>query len=250
MIPLGPAIVYSIDTTDKEYEDPRTQGKQVPASVKWINDCLDVCDFLLKNEYSHPLEDILKKSHDFVCKSMRNKSDRFLCKSIELVSSGIDKENDKWTEIGEFPNVENWGEKEQKGLETVIYSLSILKACKSLEIKDSIAHAAIVIGTKIIDVVIVFGKTHSECLDHAKIKYVGDGRRFVLLVTRDSNNTLLHKKDKSILENIKEGIENYPDITDPYSGWRYCGYQNLVDGCFSSKELEELKGKITEVLGF
>ena len=140
MVPMNPAIVHSIDGPVAGIRvDPRTPGAEVPASVKWVNDILDVIDYVLKNENSHPLKGEIEAGHDTVCAEIRNGSNEFLCKYIRMASYEIENKDDRWTEIGgrKILNVDNWDENERQSLETIVYSLSIIKACRELEISSS-----------------------------------------------------------------------------------------------------------------
>jgi len=251
MIPMNPAIVHSIDASIGGIEeDARTPGSEVPASVKWVNDCLDTVDFVLRNEGGHSLKNEIKNSHDTVCKEIRRRSDEFLCRYITIASCEIENEKDRWIEIdgGKIHNVDNWDENEQKALETVVYSLGIMKACKPLEVENSPAHATIKVPSKVVDVIVVSGKTHDDCFKYAKNKYPGSGEKFVIVVTHDGRSSLSKKHRDSICD-VKYDSSRGPHIADPSSRFYHCGYQNLIDSCFHSQSLEELDGKVSEITG-
>jgi hypothetical protein len=251
-IPMNPAIVHSIDAIAKMVEeDPRTPGQEVPASIKWVNDCLDGIKHLFEYEREHLLFNEIRTTHHAACKEIRKGNNEFLCKYITMASCEIKKDKDKWIEIGErkIHNVDNWDENEKQNLETVVHSISIMKVCKPLEIKGSLAHGTIKVQDKVIDVIIVSGKTHEECFKYAKDIYPGSGQRFVIVITRDIHNISWNKKFKSIIEDVETNFEKDPNITDPESRFYQCGYHDLVDGCFYSKNLEELKVKVTEITG-
>jgi ATPase involved in DNA repair len=250
MIPMNPAIIHSIDAPIGGIEeDPRTPGSEVPASVKWVNDCLDTIDFVLRNKGSHPLRNEIKDSHNMVCKEIRRKSDEFLRRYIAIASCEIENEKDKWieSESRKIHNVDNWDENEQKALETVVYSLSIMKVCMPLEVSSSPVHATIKIQDKVIDVIVVSGKNHDACYEYAKNKYPGSGEKFVIVVTHDGRSSLSEKHIDSIYD-IKYDSSRGPHIADPSSRFYHCGYQNLIDGCFHSQSLEELDGKASEIM--
>ena len=252
MIPMNPAIVHSIDVITEIVEgDPRVPGQEVPASIKWVNDCLDGIKYLFEHEREHPLESEIRTTHHDACKEIRKGNDKFLCRYITMASCEIEKDKDKWIEIGvrKIHNVDNWDENEKQNLETVVHSIIIIKVCKPLEIKGSPAHGTIKVQDKVIDVIIVSGNTHEECSKHAKNKYPGSGQRFVVVISRDIHNTPWDRKLKSILEEVETNFEKGPDITDPERRFYQCGYQNLVGGCFHSKNLEELKVKVTKITG-
>lgn len=252
MVPMNPAIVHSVDPPIEGLEgDPRTPGDEVPASVKWVNDCLDVVGHLLEHEREHPLKNQVKTTHEAVCKEIRKGNDAFLCRYIVMASCGIEKEEDKWIDIKrEIPNVDNWDGNEGQSLETVLHSLSITKVWnKSLKVNGSPAHATMKIQDKIIDVVVAHGKTHKECFEYAKNQFPGSGQRFVIVVTRDIHNTFWDKKFGSILKGVQKSIGKASNITDPDTRFNRCGYQNLIDSCFNSRNLSKFNSKVTEVMG-
>jgi len=252
MIPINPAIVHSVDASIGGIEeDPRTPGSEVPASVKWVNDCLDTIHFVLRNNGSHPFRNEIKDSHDTVCKEIRRECDEFLCRYITMASCEIEKGKDKWIEMEsrKIHNVDNWNENEQKALETVVYSLSIMKVCKPLGVNGSPAHATIKIRDKVIDVIVVSGKTHEECFKYAKKEYPGSGQRFVVVFTHDGKSSLPERHRKGSILDVEHDSSRGPHVADPSSSYYHCGYQNLIDSCFHSQSLEELDGKVSEIMG-
>lgn len=241
--PIDEAIVHAIDDG---IDDPRTPDKPVPAIIKWTNDRLDKIVPVVENE--HPLKDYITRAHKDVSDEIRRQPAQILCRDIEISSFEFENEKDKWIEIeGKIPNVDNWNENEQKALETVIYSLSIMKACKPLEVSNSPVHATIKIQGKVIDVIVVYGGTHEECFKYAKNQYPGSGQRFVIVVTHDGRFSLPEKHRDSISD-VKYDSSQDPNITDPSSRFYHCGYQNLIDSCFRSQSLEELDGKVSEIM--
>ena len=246
-LPIDEAIVHAIDDG---IDDPRVPSRPVPASVKWTNDQLDGVVPFLENEQVHPLKNSITKAHRDLCEEIRKQSGEFLCRYIVMSSCEIQKKKDKWIEIGgkKIHNIDNWDENEEQNIETIVYSLSIMKVCRTLEVNGSSVHATIKIQDKIIDIIVVSGKTHEECFEYAKSQYAGSEQRFVIVVTRNIHNTSWNKKFKSILEREKESTEKDPNITDPDSRFNCCGYQNLINSCFNSQNLSELNSKITEVI--
>lgn len=242
--PIDEAIVYPIDDG---IDDPRTPSKPVPASVKWVNDQLDRIAPILGNK--HPLNENIVRVHKGVSDEIRRQPAQILCRGIEIASFEFENEKDKWIEIGrKIPNVDNWDENEQKALETVVYSFSIMKACKPLEVSNSPAHATLKIQDKVIDVVVVSGKSHEDCFEYAKNKYPVSGQRFAIVVTHDGRSSLSEKHRDSIYD-VKYDNSQGPNIADPGSRFYHCGYQNLIDACFHSQSLEELDGKLSEIMG-
>ncbi len=250
MIPMNPAIVHSIDSPVEGLEaDPRTPAQEVPASVKWVNDCLDVVGHLLEHEIERPLKNQVKITHEAVCKEIRKGKDAFLCRYIVMASCGIEKKEDKWIDIKrEIPSVDNWDRNERQSLETVLHSLSIMKVWnKSLKVNGSPAHATMKIQDKIIDVVVAHGNTHKECFEYAKNQYPGSEQRSVIVVTRDIDNSFWDRKFGSIF-GVQKSIGKASNITDLDTRFNRCGYQNLIDSCFNSRNLSKFNSKVTEAM--
>lgn len=245
--PIDEAIIYSVDD---EIDDPRIPGESVPASVKWVNDRIEKIEPLLAHENEHPLKENIIDAHNKVSKEISRGSGDFLCRYITMASFGIEEEKDKWIKISgrNIHNVDGWNENEELNLETIIYSLSIMEIYESTIIKDSPTHATIKIKDKIIDIIVVSGKTHEECFEYAKSQYPGTGQRFIIAVTRNKLNSIWSKKSRSILQNIEISPEKGPDITDPDSNYYQCGYQNLVSSCINAKNIKELKTKVAEFI--
>lgn len=243
--PIDEAIVYPIDDG---IDDPRTPSKPVPASVKWVNDQLDRIAPVLENE--HPLKENIARAHKGVSDEIRRQQAQILCRYIEIASFKFEKEKDKWIKIEgrKIHNVDNWDENERKALEIVVYSLSIMKAWKPLEVSNSPAHATLKIQDKIIDVIVVFGKDHTKCYEYAEHEYSVSGQRFVIVVTHDGRSSLSEKHRDSIYD-VKYDGSRGPNIADPGSRFYHFGYQNLIDACFHSQSLEELDGKLSEIMG-
>lgn len=249
--PIDEAIVYAIDDG---IDDARAQSRPVPASVKWTNDQLDGIGPFRENERVNPLKNVIKKAHEDLCEEIRRKSGEFLCKYVVMSSCEIQKEKDKLIKIEgrKIHNVDNWDESEEQNLKTIVYSLSIMKVCRTLEVTNSLVHATMKIQDRIIDIIVVSGETHEKCSKYAKSQYMGSDQRLVIVVTRDIDNTLREKirekKFKSIFESEEQSTEKDPNITDPDSRFNCCGYQNLLTSFSRSKNLSELNSRITEVV--
>jgi len=248
-IPINPAIVHSIEVNAGATEiDPRTPGAEVPASIKWANDCLDRIDSLLEHQTGNPLRNEIKSRHDAVSKEIRKSNHEFICRCITMASCGIQDEASKWTN-SKAHNIDNWDEQEKRNFETVVHSLSVIRNHQPIEINSSPTHGTIKIQDKVIDIIVVFGKSHEECREYAKAMYRLGEQRFVIVITRDINGSSVQKKFGSFLEIETELEERGPIITDPNRRFIYCGYQNLIDCCFHSPNLTELERRITGVLG-
>ncbi len=246
-LPIDETVVHAIDNV---IDDPRTPGSPVPASVKWVNDQLDKIVSLLENKRRYPLKGSIARAHEDVSEEIRRQSGDFLCRYIVMSSCKIEKEKDKWVDVGgrKIHNVDNWDKNEEQSLKTIVHSLSIMKACNPLEVKDSPAHAIIKVPGKVVDVIVISGKTHEDCFEYAKNKYPGRGEKFVIVVTHDGRSSLPERCRDSIYD-TKYDSSRGPHIADPSSRFYHCGYQNLIDSCFHSRSFKELNGKVSEIMG-
>ena len=241
---INKAIVHAID---EETDNLRVPGKPVPASVKWINDHLDGISSVLHYVNNNPLKKEIEQKHEEISKEIRKCSDYFLCKSMEQAVCNYDK----CIYLGErkIHDVDNWDDNEKRSLETVIYSLSIIKTSKSLEISNATAHAAIKSDTNVIDVIVVSGgKTNKECFDYGR-QFLKSEQRFGIIITRDVHELPVNIRDKSIFETGEKNTEKGPIITDPNSRFIHCGYSNLKNICSNSTNLNNLRNNLTEIIG-
>jgi len=248
-LPIEVATVYAIE---EGIDDPRVPGKPVPASVKWINDQLDTILHLLANKQNHPLKNSLASAYKYISDLIRKQSGGFLDSYIEMSLCEIKNNENKWIKTGggEIYNVDNWNETERDVLIVILDSLSIIKTCKPLEVAHPYAHATLKIQNIVIDVMIVSGKSHEECLKHVKHakKRYGIEQRFIMVITHDGKSSLPPKCKDSILD-VEYDLSKGPNIADPDSRFIHCGYMNLINICFHSTSLEELSGKISQMMG-
>ncbi len=239
---LDEAGVYAIDDG---MHDPRTPGGSVPASVKWINDELEEIESILHHQNRNPIRNQIGQSHEEISLEFKGCSGAFLCKIIECAVYKYDK-----LISTAIHNVDDWDDREQHSLVTVIYSLSILKSCKSMEVTGSTAHATMKVGTNVIDVIVVVGgNTSEECFEYGK-QFLNNESRFGVIITRDIHDQAVNKGiHKSILETEGEITGKGPNIANPDERFIHCGYQNLRNSCFDSRDMTELNNKITELIG-
>lgn len=227
--------------------DPRIPNKPVPATIKWINDQLNEIKALLYFESDHPLKEIINLSHLEINKTMCNMPDSYLDSAVKLAV--CDYSN--FINGLSINNVDNWNEKEKLGIETIIYSLSIMKIYKSLEISDSAPHALIRVGKNIFNIIIVSGGlNHEECLKYAE-KFSINEQSYDVIITRDVHDTETSYGNipLSILEPEIIITDKGPNITDPCSRYITFGYSNLKNFCFNLKSIEDLREKISEIIG-
>jgi len=225
--PLRPVLVYALD---EKIKDPRTSGEQVPAVVKWINDKIDLIDLLpFFHQCTGQLSNLIEKTLDKVIKEIKWRDEQFLTKMMVFATADMTEEKQK--------NVDIWAEKENRSLETVIYSLVMSSCSNVVIIRNAPGHACIKQKKygSVIDIVVVSGGvTHEQNIAHAKKCCPGRKERTILIISRDQNDNPLTDRDKPIHE-IETNI-------------KYCGFYNLR-GCLTSSTLEEIREKILRSMG-
>ena len=225
--PLGPVLIYALD---EKIKDPRTPGEQVPAVVKWINDKINLVNFIpFFHQCAGQLLDLIEKTLKKVIKEIKWCDEKFLTKMMVFATADMTEEKQK--------NVDIWTEEENRSLETVIYSLVMSSCSNVVIIRNAPGHACIKQKKygSVIDIVVVSGGvTHEQNIAHAKKCCPGRKERTTLIISRDQNDNPLTDRDKPIYEigtNIK-----------------YCGFYNLR-GCLTSSTLEEIREKILRSMG-
>jgi hypothetical protein len=243
-LPITAADVYSIV---EGLDDPRTPGAPVPAIVKWINDELDVLPSLLTNEEEHPLRITIFGAHANVSNALRPKSHKDLSSCMEL--AGVPTLGDKWIAIpgkGKTPLIDYWDGVEFSSLKAVIDVMSIVDVCRTLTVTCSPAHGMVARENQIFDIIIITGKTHKECFEYVKTKLRNNGQRIRIVVSKDSDNTLMTEKDRSITEVGEADPQRGPSIYDPE--WHHTGYQNIISACRNSQLVSDLERQVKELL--
>lgn len=231
--------------------DPRISGRPVPASVKWINDQLDAMVPLFQLEGEQPLRERIAGAHEKVGERIRRQRGDLLCRYVEMTSPEM-KKQDKWIEIGQqkHHSVDNWGQEEAQNLENVLHSLSVIEACKSLEVDGSPTHATIKLNNEsdIFDIIVVTGKTNEDCIRYAIEKYeeyVGSAQRSVIVIIRDQYDFPINKKIFALEKKI---TNNGPSITSPEHRFIYCKYQDVIRSCFIESALFSMGLELQEDL--
>lgn len=242
---LDEAKVYPMDDG---VDDPRAPGGSVAASVKWVNDEIDSIEPILSHENRSPIKDNVAGVHNNLSRDIRKASGDFLCEYIRYSFSKYKNFCQGSNSLIHF--VDKWGTEEKEGLQTVIYALSIIGTCKSINVSGAVAHATMIIGSNVIDIIIVHGgNTHEECFEYAK-EFLNSQSRYGIVITRDVHDTLTDAKiNRSILNTQEPITERGPSITNPDDRFIRCGYQNIKTCCFSATSVDNLRDQIGRLLG-
>lgn len=240
---LDEAKIYSIDDG---IDDPRVPDGPVAASVKWVNDEIDIIKPITFYAPDNPINYEVNQSHKKVSKEIRKASGECLCRYIQC--SFCKYEHYKKDPIIHF--VDKWDKEEKEGLQTIIYTLSIIGTCNTINISKAIAHAIMNIGTNVVDIIVVHGgDTPEECFEYGK-KFLNRLSRYAIIVTKDIHDRSVDKKiNRTIFYNQEPVSEKGPNITNPDDRFIHCGYENIKKCCFSAKSVDDLKEQIDCLLG-
>jgi hypothetical protein len=240
---LDEAKIYSIDDG---IDDPRVPDGPVAASVKWVNDEIDIIKPITFYAPNNPINYEVNQSHKKVSKEIRKASGECLCRYIQY--SFCKYEHYKKDPIIHF--VDKWDKEEKEGLQTIIYTLSIIGTCNTINISKAIAHAIMNIGTNVVDIIVVHGgDTPEECFEYGK-KFLNRLSRYAIIVTKDIHDRSVDKKiNRTIFYNQEPVSEKGPNITNPDDRFIHCGYENIKKCCFSAKSVGDLKERIDCLLG-
>lgn len=240
---LDEAKIYSIDDG---IDDPRVPNGPVAASVKWVNDEIDIIKPITFYAPDNPINYEVNQSHKKVSKEIRKASGECLCRYIQC--SFCKYEHYKKDPIIHF--VDKWDKEEKEGLQTIIYTLSIIGTCNTINISKAIAHAIMNIGTNVVDIIVVHGgDTPEECFEYGK-KFLNRLSRYAIIVTKDIHDRSVDKKiNRTIFYNQEPVSEKGPNITNPDDRFIHCGYENIKKCCFSAKSVDDLKEQIDCLLG-
>ncbi len=217
---VGPAHVHALD--ESSASDPRTPGDSVSAIVKWINDKID--DIEPINDVPEGISSSLNESQSNICNLMRHYSISDLYRAIMLSSAEIESTLD----------VDIWDNNEIESLRTLIFSLSIIASSNEIKIGSQKAHASMAIDNQVIDLIVCYGNTHKNSLDHVINAFPVKKERKLIIISRSKQDLPLTKKDK--------------DIYDTETEITRIGYHNLKN-CLNANNETELKEKIKLIFG-
>ena len=224
---LSRAYVYPLG----DYVGARAPSTLVPASIKWFNDQLDTTESLATRYNTAPLSPLAANAHDHNVQCLRGISSLIVESAVRLSSPASKKYADDWVDS------------EVNGVEHLLHTTAILKASNVLEaVNCHPTHGTILVNGKQTDLIAVRGQTHEQCIEYAKSQFT-PGRRSVVVVTRDVDNTHWDKRFGSFLETPSTDIVER-SITDPDGGVRHVGYAALLDAFRHSGTADQMKETI------
>ena len=192
-------------------------GTGVAAAVKWVNDQLDRLGTQMPS-HAAELETELMSLRKKVVEKLRSGNSKDLDEVVRLATPGSSE------------NADEWDQSERDGLSHVVYSLQIVAMGATLvSVGSEQVHGVISWNGQSIDVMAVRGQTHEECLEHVLKRNGRRQRRHLLLVSRDTDNTLRDRRHANLLRRRASGLGKERRFTDGRNPSRHLGYQNLIE---------------------
>ncbi|MBU0714209.1 MAG: hypothetical protein KJ964_02490 [Verrucomicrobia bacterium] len=226
--------------------DPRVPGTAVPACVKWLNDELDILPSLSLQYPIAQLAHQVDAVHHTTITALR----KIPAKSAEHAVKLAATESKVKLATGElkYKHADEWEDAEAKAVEHLVHTLDIIGlGFPNPTVGADPAHATAVMNGQMVDLLVISGNTHEECIDHAKTFSLLP-RRQVLLVSRDRDNIPWRKKYGSILEIETAHLGQERRITDPQAGTLHLGYERLLNIFRNSPTPSSLQGMINAEL--
>lgn len=244
------AKVHPIDTTST---DKRIPNEEVPASVKWINDKLDIdCSSSCNSLYEHPnFCAQIETSHKELISQLRKLDDKRIVNFIEcaifdlllFLKNGKDLRNTHFEDRIIRGNVkqhivDHWEEEEITVLKEILYILSILKICYlSLTIENSIYHASIECRGQLFNILYV---EHVNDFDTLQKTILSDGKSIVILILKTNHvlQNITHVKDDT----------GKSKFTDPFNNVRYINFADFYNVYKLSNNVQDIKQNLLNLI--
>jgi hypothetical protein len=218
-------FVFPIEAT---LVDPRAPSDIVPACVKWVNDQLDSAETLTVAGDAFPLAPKAAPAQAATIAMLRKLDAKATCNTVILSRAPHPPESNASGPQGKKPeDADLWEQAHVDALNHVIQTLAIMGLATELTIvSGNRGHAAMIINDQAVDLVAVRGRSHRDCSEHLK-NFQGSERRKLLFVSRDRDNNLLDKTDRSFVHS-SGNLAQDQNITDPHSGRIHLDYQTLL----------------------
>jgi hypothetical protein len=216
--------------------DPRLPGGSVPASVKWVNDQIDLTVCVAEADLDGaPLREPMQESHKMVSSAVRGLSAAEIERRIGLAMA-VSEEDWAAYMTSPFCDVDQWDSAEGDALEHVLASLAILATCHTADAAASSLHARLTAPGVILQVAAVIGTTHENCRQHYDRAARVSGIDPVILITRDSGNNRPAERER---------VKIFDSTRDP--GLRMIDYRTMIQACIDANSVEELRGKLHDI---
>ena len=216
-------FVFPIEAT---LIDPRAPSDIVPACVKWVNDQLDGAESLTVAGDAFPLAPEITPAQAATIAKLRKLDAKATCNTVILSRAPPPETNASGS--GKKPDdADVWEQAHVDALNHVVHTLTLMRLATEVTIiSGNRGHAALTIDNQAVDLIAVRGRSHRDCSEHLK-NFQGSERRKVLLVSRDRDNSILDKTERSFLH-ASGSLRQDQSITDPHSGRIHLDYQTLL----------------------
>jgi hypothetical protein len=234
------------DATDRSYpmvnayvhgtgalDDPRLPGTAVPASVKWINDILDIIEKVSETDLNGcPLQVQAEKVEPDIITALRYTEPNIIEGKMKLAVTDFSK-GDKTRAENILKNPDAWEDNEAEGLVHIIHSLTALGLSYIIDATNSVLHASLDTNNGFIQVVAIKGKTHEDCRQHFDSTISVSSPDPIIIITRDHSN--LRPTQREFNKIFDTGLE---------AGLKILDYNSLISLCRESNDTQELRGKL------
>ncbi|MGA2159897.1 MAG: hypothetical protein ABSG90_11855 [Dehalococcoidia bacterium] len=226
-LPLDHVAVHGIDVG---VQDPRIPGGPVSAIVKWINDKVEMIDYM--HAASDPVSVLLEERQKATASGLRQCGQECLDKIMSYANNYkkeiTAEENRTWLD-----DIDEWTMREENSLRTLVYALSLI-GCKSAINIDGVAQAYTVYGLDIIDIFVISGDRHKANFERVASLYPGYQGRKALIISLDKYDTPTSSQDRSIWD-TSENIMR-------------CGFHELKN-CLSASSMEAFIAELEKTIG-
>ena len=226
-------------------EDARAPAGPVPASVKWLLDCLDELRSLDDGSAASPLMPAAVTRQQEVIDAWRCLPSDSIESRTLLASCVPDKEE----EHKRRSDPDDWATPEEEALATAIHASAIAAVGGAFSPGEGDLHGSGRARDRLFDLAVVCGRSHAGCLDHFRRNRARLPRYPVLLVTRDANNNPVCPRTVRSITDAPEPTQGQPaSFTNPQSNVRHVGYRQLFDWFIDGNSPTDIEDKLYEVL--
>lgn len=234
------------DATDRSYpmvnayvhgtgalDDPRLPGTFVPASVKWINDILDIIEKVSETDLNGcPLQVQAEKVEPDIITALRYTEPNIIESKMKLAVTDFSK-GDKTRTENILKNPDAWEGNEAEGLVHIMHSLTALGLSYIIDATNSVLHASLDTNNGFIQVVAIKGETHQDCRQHFDSAISVSSPDPIIIITRDHSN--LRPTRREVSKIFDTGLE---------AGLKILDYNSLISMCRDSNDTQELRGTL------
>ena len=233
--PVEDAHVYSLDGS----VNGRTPGGPVAACVKWMHDQLDELRPLSDTDLSDcPLADNARAAHDALLPGLRSFSAERCHQTMDLASPSIRLAGDTdMTAKGEptLKWADNWGGDEKDALMHLTDSVTAIGIVSTVDPVGGSLHATARTENRELQVAVVCGKSHDQCVNHFRKVCTPVLHDPVILITRDASNLVPRPEEQQRFTQPGEQCN-----------LRIVDYQTLIQRCRTAQTPGDLAGELDE----